>query len=1148
MAVDLDQLQGYVDHGAPAADLERLLYIANRGLQSAELNHQQLLAIARLRAVGDALFRDGAVIRGEPPVFAAAQPGDTTVSVRCLPSRIYLDGMVRQVSAGQLVIPRAGEVQIGVVLTEHVLTEQDDATYRDPAPGTRNHGEPGAARLHRRARWGHSGEGDTGLFCPVYPVKDGAPLATLRDEGSQSPWITDLERYDREANGNYVVEGLEPSVAPHVSGSQTNDYMVRSGVANISGRKIDIPASLRLPTAEDPQIERITAEPQQAAGSIRLNHHPLVAVHELVQIVAATATVTRGGAAGGRDGLPHVGVVSIQSVTQGATVYSEATDFLLDGDVIDWSPVAGAEPASGSTYQVAYQRTRSLVPDAHDIDLQAGRMTVHSVVSGSQVLVDYSWKLPRVDRLCLTIDGELGWVLGVSRRFGVQPPPVPSTLLLLATVTQRWGQTPLLEADGTRAVPYDALQRLIHRVDDLFALVAVERLQRDISSREPTAQRGVFVDPFLDDDLRDQGLSQDAAIVDGELLLPLDPTVLAARPATPLAARDAQGWMLPYVDEVILSQTLATGSSPINPYQAFEPIPAAVSLIPQVDRWVRIQTTWRSALTRRITTIESRGLRSTTSQTTAVRVVNDQTRAAEQLRPIPVRFLAAGFQPGEHLDQLVFDGLDLTPDGVVADSLGRLSGRFRIPSGIPSGIKSVVLLGAQGSRGETRFIGQPRIRTIDQQRINTIVTRRFDPLAQTIRLSSSRWVTAVDVQFMARGNTDHIVVCELRTVEAGVPSQVTLAEGVLAGSDIDTTTGVWSTIRFSQPVFLLAGEEYAIVLLTDDAIHAVAIAELGQFDRTAGSYVTEQPYAIGTLLKSSNASTWTPVQEADMTFRLHAAWFTARERPVDLGMVVISTVERINRSGDVATITSAAPHGLAVGDAVHISGAAQADYNGRHTVVHVPSETTIGVSVSGRPDSPATASAGQQMLVMPAGITDILPLATAELPSADATVVFRYVASDGSVALSAGLDERIALDAVIEQPLRLYAVLQGNTGTISPLLFPAVQTLVASQAEAAIYISRAFSCGAGSRVIVTLQAAITSPASLTVALQNASDGWVNVAQTASRPAQEGWVELDHEISAFTAAGTTTRVRLTLSGTARYRPRVRDLRVVVTGAT
>ncbi|MFP3022639.1 MAG: hypothetical protein ACEY3K_06930, partial [Wolbachia sp.] len=93
-----------------------------------------------------------------------------------------------------------------------------------------------------------------------------------------------------------------------------------------------------------------------------------------------------------------------------------------------------------------------------------------------------------------------------------------------------------------------------------------------------------------------------------------------------------------------------------------------------------------------------------------------------------------------------------------------------------------------------------------------------------------------------------------------------------------------------SPVFCHAGEEYAIVLLTDDADTAVKIAELGKYDTVNSRWVTSQPYQVGVLLSSSNASTWTPHQNLDLTFRLLAAKFSEVSHIIDLGKVTANNV------------------------------------------------------------------------------------------------------------------------------------------------------------------------------------------------------------------------------------------------------------------
>jgi SPP1 family predicted phage head-tail adaptor len=68
---------------------------------------------------------------------------------------------------------------------------------------------------------------------------------------------------------------------------------------------------------------------------------------------------------------------------------------------------------------------------------------------------------------------------------------------------------------------------------------------------------------------------------------------------------------------------------------------------------------------------------------------------------------------------------------------------------------------------------------------------------------------------------------------------------------------------------------------------------------------------------------------------------------------IAQAVTSITRAGQVATVTTAAPHGFVTGDYVTHAGAAQAEYNG-DTQITVTSPTVYTFEVGGTPVSPAT--------------------------------------------------------------------------------------------------------------------------------------------------------------------------------------------------
>ena len=213
-----------------------------------------------------------------------------------------------------------------------------------------------------------------------------------------------------------------------------------------------------------------------------------------------------------------------------------------------------------------------------------------------------------------------------------------------------------------------------------------------------------------------------------------------------------------------------------------------------------------------------------------------------------------------------------------ADHSGIARGKFTIPANIPAGVKSVEIIGERGSRGLAQFTGRGEITLEELRRVITVT--RYDPLAQTITLlTEGRHIAAVGLWFEDIG--DKPVTVQIRETATGLPTGAVLAETRITAAQIKGG-GEETVVDFSTPLYIEALQEFAVVILTDDNKHSLAIAEVGQYDRRAQRYVTEQGYSVGVLLSSSNASTWTPHNNADLAFRLYAAEFTATEHTTEL--------------------------------------------------------------------------------------------------------------------------------------------------------------------------------------------------------------------------------------------------------------------------
>lgn len=398
---------------------------------------------------------------------------------------------------------------------------------------------------------------------------------------------------------------------------------------------------------------------------------------------------------------------------------------------------------------------------------------------------------------------------------------------------------------------------------------------------------------------------------------------------------------------------------------------------------------------------------------------------------------------------------------VQADSEGIVRGSFTVPSGVPSGTKSVSFLGSGGSFGEANYTGSGRIQVATMRRVRTFTSwrQRWDPLAQTFTLPQSRHIAGVDLWFTTKG--EKIIRVQIRETATGLPNQEVIAEATLNSSDI-LLNGQSTRFEFA-PVFLNADQEYAIVVLTDDADYEISVAELGKYDATQG-WVTSQPYQVGVLLSSSNASTWTPHQSMDMTFRLLAAKFD---------------------------------------------------------------------------DTP---------LLLPLGEMDVtemsnwLPLATVERPGSETDLRFEFTPQgENQPVYTCQEGEPISLPANITGKLNVQARLTG-TSNLSPVLYPGVQAASGTLTQSADYITREIPCGNDAKVTTVFEAFIPGQAKVDV-FAELNDEWQQMTIDSGSAVGDNWQSLKFITSEISS--DNIRIKLVLSGSAKDRPRVRDLRVMTT---
>lgn len=627
----------------------KALFKTSQHLQAAELNEIQEYAGHALKEIGDALFKSGDVISGCVCVIDA-DTGAVTVEA----GKIYLNGMVREVHEGNLEIPTNVSVKIGVYFKERTITELEDPELRDPSVGTTNYQNPGAARLQYTMTWGYQlaetseNDSELGEFYTVYNVENGVlvqkALAPQLDSVSSA-----LARYDNESNGSYVVNGMEVTCLTADGEAQT--FSVNEGKAHVDGREVGLPHSIRSVFQNEYDLQTVESDPYvfepDALGkmTINLNYTPLAEVLNIDITAERKVNLTHGSYAGALDPIPSTSVLEIIQIKQGNTIYVKGTDYKLTAGQVDWS-LSGAEPSPSSTYEITYRHRTQVTPtNVTDTSIE-----VSGAVDGSMVLVTYTWKMPRYDIITIDAEGIIRRIKGLAHPWTPVVPKAPSGQLILAQIYQNWmtNAKPTVTNNAIRVVQMADIEAMKNMILDLYYLIAQEQLKNDANASDPAVKKGIFVDPFFDDDMRDQGIEQTGAIIDGKLMLPISTEVYDF-------AKDELVYMLPYELEPVISQELQTGSMKINPYNAFDPIPADLAITLNIDHWTEVQTEWLSSITNVYYRTRGGNSSSSTNQ-----LVSSSSKNIEYMRQQTPKFSVEGLKPGETIQKITFNGIEVT--------------------------------------------------------------------------------------------------------------------------------------------------------------------------------------------------------------------------------------------------------------------------------------------------------------------------------------------------------------------------------------------------------------------------------------------------------------------------------------------------------
>lgn len=222
----------------------RILARPGKNIQNREFNTLQGLIHEHIKSVGNMIAKDGTIIEG-CVLTTLVQEGPFSYSVKISNGKVYVDGRPWEIDGtedGEWLYTSPDSVTslddlpdlfIDVVLTDVIITEDDDPHLRSPALNSSNYNNPGAHRLKTTASFvlrvdpEEAGAGATQILA----LKKGVPVK-LPSTGAFSEIEPILARQTYDMHGNFLVSGMNVRLEGEDLSAWENEAQIKPATPN----------------------------------------------------------------------------------------------------------------------------------------------------------------------------------------------------------------------------------------------------------------------------------------------------------------------------------------------------------------------------------------------------------------------------------------------------------------------------------------------------------------------------------------------------------------------------------------------------------------------------------------------------------------------------------------------------------------------------------------------------------------------------------------------------------------------------------------------------------------------------------------------------------------------------------------------------
>lgn len=887
--------------------------------------------------------------------------------------RIWLEGQVREFHTQDISIKGIGTETIGVKLIKKVVTSEDDPDLLDTTPGVATTGMRGADRVNYSLELTYNDDSATDFV--VFTDNKINQNAIQPDYDKLTP-ILAKRTYDQ--SGSFRTDGFNVTPGDYAKDDTKINLAIDAGQAYVRGFSISTSQTYNIQT--DKAFDTGTATNEgytynKANGNHPLSNQPVKEVKTVTANLRTTNNNVIRSASGVVDTFTTNPAYRIVQVSQNGKQFIEGTDFvMIGGTQLSWGQdgsgnklVNATIPKASTSYTVVYEYTKVLTKDKdYTVDVNGNDATSINIsgsnglkpIDGSVVTVTYDYFLARIDMIMITQNQQAPFKLikGDPMPLVTAKPPIvndPYSLELGYVLIYPNSDRALFTMQTITRTDFGTMQKWDTRMNNLEYNVAVQELSNSVAKNEdPVTVKDAFSDGFSDAnkaDLDHKDFNVDYDPENGEITIPIKSQSFIEPSQDEMTASsnfNTMGTLItaPYQEELVMSQTRATGTINVNEWNIFS-VNGTMTLNPSSDSWIDTKSTtvmheqkgkhlsiyrwWRHANQNNFRDyIESGDTLNYFSQLQGINwnnsYMNQKTSgyiisnggqktvesAIEFMRSRKITFEAKNFKP--YTDGFVasIEGTPLdapTPasgtykgakEGTFkADAKGVVKGSATIPGGvIKCGTRTIKLVASDGSQASANYTAQGTMRDV-QTIINktTYAVTLYDPLAQSFTLDKDYQLTSIDLFFNKKapatgsGHNPGVIVQIRELSDDGYPNRTIKAEQTLLPDDVKVSDNatVATKVVFDQSVALTANQGYAIVLISDSDNYTLFKASRGE--RLIGSdntLLSAAPNPNGTVFTSQNAQTWVADPGTSLKFNIRVAHFNQNGvvefNPVDL--------------------------------------------------------------------------------------------------------------------------------------------------------------------------------------------------------------------------------------------------------------------------